>query len=117
MKIGSIRKTSSFRHVVAEGRRARSGSLQISFLEEPASDTLRIGVTVPKRLAKRATKRNYIKRIVKAFFHKNKGVLRRPGRLAILLTAPVGELSRTEISSAISNDLEKILKKSGILAA
>lgn len=94
-----LRKTDEFSSVFAF-RRAYKGRFLIVHYRPGALETARLGVVVAKRLARRATQRNMIKRIVREQFRKKRAMLKAQD-VVVRLHAPVERATRAMINDDI----------------
>ncbi len=115
MRTGKIIRSGQFKEVTAKGKRLRGRLLTVYFIPDEKKKELSYGITVSKRNAKRAIRRNYIKRIIRAFFLMNGDRIKRSGSVVVRLTRPVHTLSKKNIANSVRKDLEKLFQKGGIL--
>ncbi|MDR1855158.1 MAG: ribonuclease P protein component [Azoarcus sp.] len=90
-----LQKTDDFSSVFAF-RRALRGRFHTLHYRPNGLDTARLGVTVAKKLAKRACVRNLVKRIARETFRRERAALP-PCDLIVRLHAPVTAASRAEL--------------------
>lgn len=86
------------------GKGFTAGCLRCKFL--PGTETSRIVVTVPKRLFKRAVKRNLLKRRIREAYRHQKDLLQAPVDILFIYSAP--EVLPYEVIFA---DMTEILQK------
>ena len=75
-----------------------------------------MGVVITKKLAAKATRRNYIKRKIYAFFEKNKSALAPAELVVVRLGRAIGASEqRKRLSEEIDGELERLTRALGIL--
>ena len=95
--------------LLAKGRHGNVPGLRYLYLTGNEADVNRIMVSVPKKLFKRAVKRNLLKRRIRESWRKQKHSLSVPGNLDILFMYPSKEiLSYEEIHAAVGRVIEKL---------
>lgn len=105
-----LRKKREFERIYNEGQKLYTGNL-IVFVGSPETDVSRLGVTVSKKVHKRATKRNVLRRRLKEIFRLNRNRLKSPKDLVI-----VGRKSALECTySELEEEILKALSKKGLL--
>jgi ribonuclease P protein component len=99
-------KTDEFSSVFAF-RRAIRGRFYTVHYRPNELDTARLGVTVVKKLVRRANGRNLVKRIAREIFRRQRGSL--PScDLVVRLHAPVANASRAELNRDLRHLLERL---------
>lgn len=95
--------------LLAEGKHGSAGPVRFLFLKDSGNENNRIMVSVPKKLFKRAVKRNLIKRRIRESYRKQKHSLTAKGGLDVLFMYSTKEvLSYDEIYQAVGLAIEKI---------
>ena len=95
--------------LLAKGKHGNVPGLRYLYMTGTGSDVNRIMVSVPKKMFKRAVKRNLLKRRIRESWRKQKHVLTLTGGTDILFIYPSKEiLSYEEIYSCVGNIIEKI---------
>lgn len=96
--------------LLAEGRHGNVTGLRCVYLTENGCDYNRIMVSVPKKMFKRAVKRNLLKRRIRESWRKQKASLN-SSSTDILFIYPTKEiLSYEQIYTAVGQIIEKINK-------
>ncbi|MBR4978012.1 MAG: ribonuclease P protein component [Bacteroidales bacterium] len=96
--------------LLAEGRHGNVTGLRCVYLNENGCDYNRIMVSVPKKMFKRAVKRNLLKRRIRESWRKQKASLN-SSSTDILFIYPTKEiLSYEQIYTAVGQIIEKINK-------
>ena len=100
-------------HLLAKGKHGNVTGLRFLYLTDTGSDTNRIMVSVPKKMFKRAVKRNLLKRRIRESWRKQKHALLTTGGTDILFIYPTKEIQTYEqIYSCVGQIIEKINKTS-----
>ena len=100
-------------HLLAKGKHGNVPGLRFLYLTDTGSETNRIMVSVPKKMFKRAVKRNLLKRRIRESWRKQKHFLLTTGGTDILFIYPIKEIQTYEqIYSCVGQIIEKINKTS-----
>ena len=95
--------------LLAKGRHGNVPGLRFLYLTDTGNEDTRIMVSVPKKMFKRAVKRNLLKRRIRESWRRQKHNLAMNGGTDILFIYPSKEiLSYEEIYSSVGNIIEKI---------
>ena len=95
--------------LLAKGRHGNVPGLRFLYITGTGNQENRIMVSVPKKMFKRAVKRNLLKRRIRESWRKQKHLLALNGGTDILFIYPSKEiLSYEEIYSSVGNIIEKI---------
>ncbi len=105
-----LRRSWEFLYCKDKGKRVRGRHFVISFAE-PLTDKSRLGVIVSKKVDKRATRRNKVKRRIREIFRKNKNLFAKTIDLVVIARQNAGSLSFEDTKE----ELIKLYKKAGIL--
>jgi len=115
VKIQRIKKTEEFREILSGGGKWRGKTVALYLIENKDQKGFCVGTTVMKKLAPRATQRNYIKRIIRGFFDNNRNSLGCGFKVVIKLIRGTKEIKKRQLSATIREDLAKITAKAGII--
>ena len=100
--------------LLAKGRHGKVTGLRYCFRPDSGAEDNRIMVSVPKKMFKRAVKRNLLKRRIRESWRKQKHMLNLEGNFDILLIYSVKEiLSYEEIYSSIGQVIDALNAKYG----
>lgn len=95
--------------LIAKGKHGNVPGLRFLYLTGTGSDTNRIMVSVPKKMFKRAVKRNLLKRRIRECWRKQKHDLQTTGGTDILFIYPTKEVQTYEqIYACVGQIIEKI---------
>lgn len=98
--------------LLAEGKHGSAGPVRFLFINDSGNEENRIMVSVPKKLFKRAVKRNLLKRRIRESYRRQKHSLTAKGGLDVLFMYSTKEvLSYDEIYQAVGLAIEKINEK------
>lgn len=97
--------------LLAKGKHGNVPGLRFLYMTNTGSETNRIMVSVPKKMFKRAIKRNLLKRRIRESWRKQKHFLLTTGGTDILFIYPTKEIQTYEqIYSCVGQVIEKINK-------
>ena len=97
--------------LLAKGKFSNVPGMRFIFRKETGNDVDRIMVSVPKKLFKRAVKRNLLKRRIRESYRKQKHNLTIEGGLDVLFTYNTKEvMTYGQIYEAVGQIIEKINK-------
>lgn len=114
VKMQHILKSRDFARVLEKGDRIKGSKFSLYVLDE-ADGVLRAGVIIPKKLARRAVQRNYLKRLIYAVFLQKAQKRGDTGTMAVVrLISDISSKKRKELFGEIKAELESLLKKSGM---
>ena len=95
--------------LLAKGKHGNVPGLRFLYLTETGEEVNRIMVSVPKKMFKRAVKRNLLKRRIRECWRKQKHALTTTGGTDILFIYPTKEIQTYEqIYSCVGKIIEKI---------
>ncbi|MBR5498943.1 MAG: ribonuclease P protein component [Bacteroidales bacterium] len=97
--------------LLAKGKHGNVPGLRFLYMTGTGSETNRIMVSVPKKMFKRAVKRNLLKRRIRESWRKQKHALAATGGTDILFIYPTKEIQTYEqIYNCVGQIIEKINK-------
>lgn len=97
--------------LLAKGKHGNVPGLRFLYMTNTGTETNRIMVSVPKKMFKRAVKRNLLKRRIRESWRKQKHSLLTTGGTDILFIYPTKEIQTYEqIYSCVGQIIEKINK-------
>lgn len=105
-----VRKRQDFLRVQGSRRKYRSNHLLLA-VSSPGRGPSRIGITVTRKVDKRATRRNRIKRWIREVFRKERERFTEAADLVVIALEGAAELDFNQISW----ELRGVLMKAGIL--
>ena len=107
VKIKHIRKAEDFSSVLKEGAKRRGKTIAVSAQRNTTGPRkgLEIGVIVTKKSAPQATLRNYIRRVIYAFFIERGQEIKPGTRIIVRVIRDIKETNRKALSQEIREDL------------
>lgn len=109
-----ILKSRDFARVLEKGDRIKGSKFSLYILGEE-NGVLRTGVIIPKKLARLAVQRNYLKRLIYAVFREKAQKRDEKGTMAVVrLIGDISSRKRKELFGEIKAELETLLKKAGM---
>ena len=91
-----------------DGRRSKAAHLLISFTFRGEKAVLsRLGITVTKKIDKRAVRLNYIKRAVREWFRRTKNYLSEPLDVVVVALSGSAELSAPQLWSELDEAFKR----------
>ena len=100
--------------LLAQGRHASVPGMRFLYMAETGNEHARLLISVPKKIFKRAVKRNLYKRRIRESWRRQKHMLSIEGNIDILFMYSVKEiLSYEEIYAAIGQIIENLNAKYG----
>lgn len=108
-KISRLRKPNEFQFVYKQGQWVANREIAVNFKQHQQSNS-RLGITVSKKVSKRAVDRNRIKRHFREWFRKNKQYCE---SIDMILTAKpsINSKSTLEINKSLDDVWRKVQKK------
>lgn len=113
MKIAHILKSSDFNDVVTRGKRAGGELFSVYSLTSPKGEDAKVGIIISKKTEKSAVKRNYIRRLIYAFFREAKSIKKKT-YIVVRMVRPLGKTKRREIKNKVWGELEGTTKRARI---
>jgi ribonuclease P protein component len=114
VKIERIRKTKEFADVFKNGTKIQGEVVSLYARQSADTEPPAAGIAVPKKYATSAVKRNYVKRVINAYFRQSAISLRKGVKLVVKVSKKINSTSRNELARTLKEDLEKLLGKAGI---
>ena len=111
MKIRHILKSSDFAEILKSGERFKSKLVSIYLERGTGSKTLNVGIAVPKKCAPKAVTRNYLRRLIYAYFREAGGSWAKGARIVVRISSNVAEIKKKPLSKEIRESLETIARK------
>ncbi|MFH1552707.1 MAG: ribonuclease P protein component [Candidatus Omnitrophota bacterium] len=116
MKITRAIKTKEFANVLKNGEKKRGAILTLYSLKDlSCAEKLSVGVIVSKRVSASAVRRNYIRRLIYAYFREHKGQATRGTLIAIRVVSDINKKSRKALSLEVRDELKDLTTKAAII--
>lgn len=111
MKIRHILKSRDFATVLEKGDRIKGSIFSLYLLEEKTGSPA-VGIIIPKKLARLAVQRNYLKRLIYAFFREQACFPEKTGPMIVVrLTKDISSTKSRQLSGEFTAELGKLLEK------
>ena len=111
MKIKHIQNSAEFVSVIKGGRKLTTGRIALFFKKSPVPGAPAIGIVISKKTEPRATRRNYMRRIIYSFFRDSAGTLEETITAVVRVEGNVRGTKRKTLSSEIRGSLGELLVK------
>jgi len=115
VKIAHIRKTAEFREILSGGRKWQERTVALHSREAGDRDKVYIGTIITKKLAPKATQRNYIRRVIYGFFIDNKQMLTGGTKNIVRLRRDIRDVKKRTLSKGIREEVQKMARKAGVM--
>ena len=110
-KIEHIIRSEEFADIVASGKRIRGKTVSLYIKPRERTERLSIGVIISKDFARMAVKRNYIRRLIYAYFRDQSASLEKSNKIVVRLTRNIAGLGRKVLSEEIRQEIERIQRE------
>ncbi|MEA3488737.1 MAG: ribonuclease P protein component [Candidatus Omnitrophota bacterium] len=111
MRIRHILKSRDFTEIIESGRKVRGRTIAAHFKKDKDSKELTIGIIASKRFIPTAVKRNYIRRLIYAYFREYGDSLAPGVRAVIRVARNVGGIRKNQLAREIREELTRIFHK------
>jgi len=113
-KYSRVLNRRDFLRIQNRGKKLRSAHLLVSVLKNDQAESSRIGITITRKVDKRAVQRNRFKRIIREFFRQHRFQLASGLDIVVIGLNGVTSLANAAIRSEFETLLQKgrLLKKS-----
>ncbi|MFH1395630.1 MAG: ribonuclease P protein component [Candidatus Omnitrophota bacterium] len=111
MKIKHLLKAKDFADIMKTGSSVCGKTLCLYRVEEPGADSFAVGITVPKRYVPKAVTRNYIKRLIYAYFRGKEKNYHKNIKIVIRVPSRIKKDSRKVFSRRIIEELDFLTNK------
>lgn len=114
VKIEHLKKSCEFRDVLVNGHKWQ-GELVALYSKQEKNESIRVGTIITKKLVPKATRRNYIRRLIYSFFVDRKKDIN-PGFFSVVkFIGSFGTGTKTILSQTIRQELSMLAERAGIL--
>lgn len=111
MKIRHILNSSDFAEILKNGERFKSKLVSIYLERGAGGRTIGVGVIVPKKCAPKAVTRNYLRRLIYAYFREAGGDWAKGSRIVVRVSSNVAEIKKKPLSKEVRESLGSIALK------
>ncbi|MFH1552901.1 MAG: ribonuclease P protein component [Candidatus Omnitrophota bacterium] len=114
MKIRHILRSKDFADIFSSGKKLKGKTVSLYSSRSASEEGISVGVVVSKAMAPLAVTRNYIKRLIYAFFREKDASLAKNFKVVVRLIRNVRGQSKRPLSKELREELERLTKKAGI---
>ncbi len=107
----NVRKTAEFKEIFSQGKRINGKFFSLFYIDKHHDETFALGVVTRKKLSKKATQRNYLKRIIKEYVRTQAEPLKNGKKAVFLLKSDMKKIKKQEIAKTTRKDLSQLLTK------
>lgn len=106
-----ILKSLEFASVLKSGRKLKGKTLSAHIKQPTEGNDLAVGCIISKKVAPQAVKRNYIRRLIYAYFRENERFLKEGAEIVIRLEKNISGQKKKAISREIREELKSLTEK------
>jgi ribonuclease P protein component len=114
VKIKHILKATEFADILKTGDKIRGKVICLHLLRAPDEGIAYVGVVIPKKYVPKAVERNYLKRVIYAYFRSMRGDGIRKVKAVVRVTAGIKQRGKKTTSKEIRAEIESLLRKGGV---
>lgn len=111
MKIKHIQNSADFVSVIKSGRKLCRGRIALFIQKSPGPGVPTVGIVISKKTEPRATRRNYMRRIVYSFFRENAGTIGETLTAVVRVEGNARTTKRKALSGEIRESLGELLAR------
>ncbi|MGB2601008.1 MAG: ribonuclease P protein component [Candidatus Omnitrophota bacterium] len=111
MKIRHILKSKDFVEILKNGEKLKNKLVSAHLKRETGGKELSVGVIVSKKCAPKAVTRNYLRRIIYAYFREAGAKWAKGTRIVVRLSSNVSEIKKRPLSQEVRKNLARIAQK------
>ena len=114
MKIEHILSKQEFAAVFEGGKKVSGRKVSLYILRETGRRKISVGIVISKKQVPGAVKRNYLRRLIYAYFRANAGTVENDVKVIVRVTGTLGKEKRASTSKIVTTELEELTQKAGI---
>ena len=114
MKIKHIKKSSVFADIIKNGEKVKEKSIALYFFKRTDEAIPQIGVVISKKAVQKAVTRNYIRRLIYAYFINESEISDKNVKLIFRITRSLRGITRKPLSQTIRKELGILINKAKI---
>ncbi len=114
MKIRHILSAKEFAEIFKNGTKIQGKTVSLYTKRGDNAANMSVGVVVSKKTVPKATKRNYLRRLIYVYFRDPGEVYRRKTNVVVRVTGQVAMAGRKSLSRVIRDELKALTNKAGI---
>ncbi len=111
MKLEHILKTRDFSDIIKNGKKYKGKSLCLYIKEHVPIKNIAVGVIISKKTAARAVTRNYLKRVIYAFYTDNSEKINTGVNIVLRVISPVEKRKRKSAARHVRLELGELTKR------
>ncbi|MFH1846106.1 MAG: ribonuclease P protein component [Candidatus Omnitrophota bacterium] len=116
MKVKHLLKTRDFADILKTSRKESEELVSVRIRPgEKKSALIRVGIIISKKFAPKAVDRNYMRRIIYAYFSKHGQAFNKEADIIVRLEKNTRSLSKTALSREIRKELKNLTEKKGLI--
>lgn len=117
VKIEHLKKSCEFRDILANGIKWQGTLVTLYSKQEKNAEKadIRIGTIITKKLVPKATRRNYIRRLIYSFFAEQKMKINPGFSSVVKFVSSFGTGAKKTLSKEIRRELAMLAEKAGVL--
>lgn len=116
MKIKHIVRSTEFAEIFKTGERTRGKTVSLYVKRGGEEEGPAVGIAVSKKAASRAVRRNYIRRLIYAYFREHAELLEKGVKVVVRAAGDLNGSGKQALSRVIREELGSLTKKAGIRA-
>jgi len=114
VKIRHILRAKEFSDILRSGRRVRSKTVFLSVKRGSGERGLSVGIIISKKVAPKAVRRNYIRRLIYSYFRDYSDVREQDVEIIARVIRDVQSLKKKPLSKLIRGELGILIERAGI---
>ena len=111
VKIRHILGSKEFADVLKNGKKTRGKIIFLYSKECAAEERLSVGVVISKRVVPQAVKRNYLRRLIYAYFRETEKVYKKGKQIVVRVMRNTQNMQRKSLGKAVKEELDILTKK------
>ena len=109
-----ILKSLEFANIIKSGKKAKGKMLSVYVQQSQKGKDLAVGCVISKRVASLSVKRNYIRRLIYAYFRGNKQLFKQGAEIVVRLERNISGQKKKSILQEVREELSALTGKAGI---
>jgi ribonuclease P protein component len=119
VKIQHIRKPEEFTHVLKKGIKKRGKTVSLCACQGEVSPggRIKVGIKAAKRYVPKAVTRNYVRRVIYAFFARNEGTFKDGTKIVVTINRKITGTGKKELAREIRDQIGELAGEAGLIDA
>ncbi len=114
MKIKHILKSKEFGEILKNGSKTHGKKISLYVKKEDDGEDISVGIVISRRFVRRAVTRNYLRRLIYAYFRNHEDSLKSGIRVIVRVNGKLEGLGKKSLSGEIRKTLEELVIRKGI---